>query len=152
MTPGYYVTQFNRLYKGPAWFGESYLEKFNNITEHQAFIKPVKDVHSIAQLISHCIYWRRALIHVLEGNPYEHSVTAPENWVRNDRLQDTGWLQLQEDLRTTQNIIISKIKDLQNEDLDYEFREGSSVADLITGVIQHDIYHLGQLGLVQKMI
>ena len=60
-----YITSFQHLYESGAWFGETFQEKLKDITEKQAFTRPAPDLHSIAELVAHCICWRKHLVNNL---------------------------------------------------------------------------------------
>ena len=147
-----YCLQLQNVYEGPVWYGESYLEKFRTITEKDAFTKPSENIHSIAEQVSHCIYWRKSLIHVLDGNGYIHTVENPENWRHNDQLKQEGWDHLKKELEKTQSNLLEKLRQLSDSDLEKEYKEGRALNYFVSGVIQHDVYHLGQIGVVNRII
>lgn len=147
-----YKKQFHDLFYGPAWFGESYMEKLKDVDDELAFLKPTPDIHSIAELISHCIFWRKALINILQESGKKLSMSDPENWILNEELKTVGFPDLLNNLENSQKKILKLLETLSPEKFALEYREGAKIEDLLTGVIHHDIYHLGQIALVKKLL
>lgn len=83
-----YVTQFAALYDGQPWYGDSISQILEKVTPATAFWQPTPGAHSIAQLVSHMIYWRQALIKRLEGDrDYKPSMKSEDNWKSNELLK-----------------------------------------------------------------
>jgi uncharacterized damage-inducible protein DinB len=142
-----YINNFNQLYEKGAWFGDTYLEKLADVTEKEAFTQPMKGVHSIAELVSHVIHWRGGI--TKDSYP---SMESPDNWRSLDTLKAMGWKKLLEEFTGSQKQVISVLKNARPEYFKEEYRPGNTRDYLVEGIIQHDIYHLGQLALVKKMI
>jgi len=56
------IKQLNDLHDGDVWLDETFAKKFEQINETDAFTRPLHDLHSPAELISHLIVWRRAVM------------------------------------------------------------------------------------------
>ena len=148
-----YIKDLTQLYEKGAWFGDTYMEKLQDVTEKEAFTQPVKGVHSIAELIAHVIYWRSPIIKALTGvKDYQASVDSPENWQTLESLKAKGWKNILKDLEESQKQLTTVLKDAKAGFFKGEYSPGNSWDYVTEGIIQHDIYHLGQLGLVKKMI
>lgn len=148
-----YVTDFEQLYEKGAWFGDTYMEKLADVTEKEAFTPPMKGVHTIAELVAHVIYWRTPIIKRLKGGKdYAASVDSPENWVPLDQLKAKGWKKILNDFGESQRELLNLLKQAKPGFFKEEYSPGNSWDYVVDGIIQHDIYHLGQLALVKKMI
>jgi uncharacterized damage-inducible protein DinB len=151
--PTTHINNFKQLYEMGAWFGDTYMEKLQDITEKEAFTSPAKGVHSIAELISHVIYWRMPVIKALKGDKGFHaSVDSPENWIPLDHLKVKGWKGILSDFEDSQKQLVKLLTDAKPEFFKGEYSPGNSWEYVTEGIVQHDIYHLGQLGLVKKML
>jgi uncharacterized damage-inducible protein DinB len=129
------------------------MEKLADVTEQEAFTPPAKDVHTIAELVAHVIYWRSPIIKKLKGEKdYAASVDNSDNWIPLDKLKAKGWKSLLKDFAESQNQVVSLLNDAKPEFFKGEYSEGNSWDYVVEGIAQHDIYHLGQLALVKKMI
>lgn len=148
-----YITNFTNLYEKGAWFGDTFMETLADVTEKEAFTPPMKGVHTIAELVSHVIYWRSPIIKKLKGEKvYAGSVDNPENWVPLDKLKTKGWKNLLDEFATSQKELLKLLKDSKPGFLKEEYSPGNSWDYVVEGIIQHDVYHLGQLALVKKMV
>jgi len=148
-----YLENFKEIYGGDPWLGESFMKKLEDVIEAEAFKQPVKDVHSIAELVAHIIYWRSPIIRKLKGEKdYVGKMDSPENWPTLDELKAKGWKALLEEFEESQKQLIALLKGAKPHFFMEEYKPGVSWDQMIEGVVQHDIYHLGQLALIKKMI
>ena len=148
-----YIENFTHLYEKGAWFGDTYMEKLSDVTEKEAFTPPIKGVHTIAELVAHVIYWRSPIIKKLRGEKdYVASVDSPENWITLDQLKTKGWKNLLHDFESSQKELLKLLNQAKPEFYKEEYSPGNSWDYVVDGIVQHDVYHLGQLALVKKMI
>lgn len=148
----YYIHHFKTIYENEPWFGDGFKEKLKDVNERQAFVRPAEGVHSIAELISHIIYWRAPLLRYLQGDTKYASIEDEGNWLPVDKLKARGWKNLLTEFDQSQTELISLLSKTSDDFLNEPFRHGQNMQYLIDGVLQHDIYHLGQIGLVKKML
>lgn len=142
-----------QLYGGGGWYGDSYQDKLKDVTDVNAFKRPLDETHSIAEILSHCTYWRTSGIKRLQGDfAIKYSMKDPENWQSLEVLQERGWKNLLALFQRSQIELVDQFLRTPEEALQQEFHPGHILLHLIEGIIQHDIYHLGQIGLVKKMI
>ena len=53
------VNQLKKIQDGPLWVGANYSKRLSGVDDDAAFIRPIKGLHSIAEIISHLTFWRR---------------------------------------------------------------------------------------------
>lgn len=149
----YYVSRFQSIYNGKPWYGESFDKKLYDITNEQAFRKPGEGLHTIAELVHHIVYWRTPLIKRLEGDStFVASMESDDNWMSMERLQSLGWPAIRQHFDASQENLIALLSDQPDSFLDEKFSERYSNEELVQGIIDHDIYHLGQIALIRKMV
>jgi uncharacterized damage-inducible protein DinB len=146
------IRQLNEIQEGSLWFDQCFKEKIGQLSEDEAFIRPISQIHSVAEHISHIIEWRKECILRFEGKRTD-LMNSPEDWKDNHTLRNIGWNNLK-NLFFESTVTLIKI--LENEDdsflekifldTDYNFHY------LIEGIIQHDLYHLGQIGITIKLL
>ncbi len=148
-----YLLQIQRAYEGDNWLDEDINKKLTLVDDHNAFIKPASDIHSIAEVVSHIIEWRKELLGRLEtGRVPVLKMESPGNWIPNDVLQQKGWQHLLDELQNTQRNIAALLQQKDDAFLSSEWLGGENYGFLVAGWIEHDIYHLGQIGLIYKMV
>lgn len=132
---------------GENWLGECFKNKIAGLSEEAAFQKPLVQIHSVAELISHLTVWKEENFKKLNGNPPTLTDDSPENWKKNEVLKEIGWKTIKEDFFNASK----RLTDFLNNK-DDTFLEQESNAIILEGLIQHDIYHLGQIGIAIKLI
>jgi uncharacterized damage-inducible protein DinB len=149
----HHIDQLKRVYHGDNWVDESYEGKLNAITEKEAFAQPTPGVHSVAEIVWHCIYWRKVNVQRLLGNnAYRDETVEAYNFLSIEALKKKGWKQLVAELKDSQKEIFDVLKDKTDDFLENTYKPGYTFDFLIEGTVQHDYYHLGQIGLVVKIL
>lgn len=135
------------------WLDENFKKKLENVNEENAFIRPIPEIHSVAELVGHVLIWRVEGIKKLQGMKSLLTMKSPENWRTNDELKKIGWEKLKIALFNSQTELIELIKDKSDEFLENtDYAPGYSYKYLVEGLIHHDIYHLGQIGITLKLL
>jgi len=144
--------QLSEVIDGEPWVDETFSKKLSGLTEEQAFTRPLPSVHSVAELVSHLLEWRISVLSILKGGSRTITMDSSANWKDNDSLRQEGWDILKEKFFKSQQDIIAFL-DQQNDDyLEQMDKEQHSYLYYAEGLIHHDMYHLGQIGLVIKML
>ena len=147
-----FIRQINELENGSLWFDQSLRDKLDTITDSVAFEKPLPSVHSVAEHVSHMLEWRKECILRFSGGKNE-LMHSPEDWKDNSQLKIIGWPQLKQALFESSKSMIKLIEGKDDAYLDTRFQDTEyTFKYLIEGIIHHDIYHLGQIGVVLKLI
>ena len=143
------IGQLKAAYEGPAWHGPALKEVISKITAIDA-TKYIGDAHNIAELIYHMIAWRTYLIKHLEGET-AYKVSNEKNFKPFKNLYGSEWNGLKAELEKNQNNLLDLLS--KQDDTLLTQKAGSGRFDyytLIHGVIQHDLYHLGQIIMIHK--
>lgn len=144
--------QLQDIQDGENWLDENFKKKIEPISEKQAFTRPIPQMHSVAELISHLIEWRKESIRKLKGGKAKLSVESSENWRSNKELRKVGWNKLKSEFYKSQQELIQLIADKPDDYLDKEYRNQYKFRYLIDGLVHHDLYHLGQIGITIKFL
>ncbi len=139
------------VYNGQPWYGESLLQKLERVGPAEAFAIPVPGAHNIAQIVAHLTGWRRVLSERLKGNmEYQLDVDSDADWAPVSALQQKGWSTILAELAENQHELLSFLASGTDEFLHTVYSGTDTYESLIEGVIQHDIYHTGQIGLLMS--
>jgi len=148
----WFAAQFEALYNGRPWYGTPLLELVKPVTPAKAFWQPKKNAHSIAQLISHIIYWRQPLIKRLSGDlDYTPSVQSEDNWKINEQLRKKGWKSLLQSLEESQHLLVTLLTNHKDSLLKKKYSDNLTYQELINGILQHDLYHTGQVAYLKNI-
>jgi uncharacterized damage-inducible protein DinB len=141
--------QLHRAYAGGAWHGPALRELLNGVTAKQAAARPLAGTHSIWQLVLHITAWKKAVRQrvmekVVELSPREDwppvGKASAAAWRRTLKALDRAHRQLE---ATVARLPESRLKRIVPG-------RKHTVYFLLHGLVQHDLYHAGQIALLKK--
>ncbi len=145
------LDQLKRAYEGNAWHGPSVKEVLSGVTAAQAHARPLANAHSIYELVRHIAVWEDVGRRRLQGDPAEVVVSSPEDWPSPNDTSEAAWEQAKATLDRGHRALVDAIARVAESRLDEPILAGkSSVYVTLHGVIQHDLYHAGQIALLKK--
>lgn len=147
------IHQLRDAYEGDPWFGRPVKQILEEIDESIAFEKPYGQ-HSILDLLWHMITWREFTVDRIQHSPQMQLDYFEKNdWRQLDPSDKTLWQQGLERLQETQDQLLKLLESCSDDLLDQPVRERDyNFRTLFFGLVQHDIYHLGQIAYVKKMM
>jgi uncharacterized damage-inducible protein DinB len=141
--------QLKRAFEGEAWHGPSVLEIIEGITSQQASAHTFDGTHSIWELVLHIAAWERAILRRLHGDRAQ--LPAEEDWPAVVITTDEAWEETKQALNQGNHDLRAAILGVENSRLDQPIIEGmSSVYVTLHGIVQHDLYHAGQIAMLKK--
>lgn len=147
---------FTSTYAGEAWHAKSTREILAGVTAEHATQRPAPGTHNhnLAELVAHVTAWRVfALEKLTGGESYDIILNSAQDWPVIEALPEDGWQQLLEDFDDTQNELLEVLSTLPKHRLsDPVPGRRYDYYTLLHGVIQHDIYHAGQMAYVKKLV
>lgn len=147
------IRQLEDVYEGDPWYGKAVTKLLIEVNQQIVFIKP-DGQHSILELLWHMITWREFTIDRLRHSPQMQEEYFEKNDWRDLDLNDvTLWPQGLERLQETQNELTELLQHLDDSILENQVPERNYTFNkLLYGTIQHDIYHLGQIAYINKLV
>jgi uncharacterized damage-inducible protein DinB len=143
--------QLEKAFYGGAWHGPSVLESLENISAEQAAGKPVRNAHSIWEIVLHINTWRQCAKRRLSGENYEPS--PEEDWPNVEDTSQSSWENAIGNLKNNMTVLIEFIAktdgNILNENIAGKNYTGYF---LLHGLVQHDVYHAGQIALLKKAL
>jgi uncharacterized damage-inducible protein DinB len=147
------LDQLKRAYEGNAWHGPSVREALAGVTAAQAHARPLTNAHSIRELIQHIAVWESVGRRRLEGDRAAIEISSPEDWPPADDTSEAAWEQAKAALDRGHQALHEAIARISEERLDEPILAGlSTVYVTVHGVIQHDLYHAGQIAMLKKAL
>jgi uncharacterized damage-inducible protein DinB len=149
----YLVSQLQESFNGDPWFGRNAEKLLGEVTEDIAFEKP-KGQHSIAELVWHMVNWREFVISRFRKDETKdlHYFEA-NDWRQLDHSDRSLWQQGLDKLIETQELFLNILQDQSDSILDKNVEERTyNYRNLLNGIVQHDIYHLGQIAYLVKFL
>ena len=147
------LDQLKRAYEGEAWHGPSVREVLASVTAEQAHARPLANGHTIYELVRHIAVWEDAGRRRLEGDRAQIAIASPEDWPPPDDTSEEAWEQAKRALDRGHQALVAALERVDDSKLDEPILEGlSSVYVTLHGVIQHDLYHAGQIAILKKAV
>ena len=147
------LDQLKRAYEGNAWHGPSVREALAGVTAEQAHARPLAHAHSISELVRHIAVWEDAGRRRLQGDRAQIEISSPEDWPPAQDTSEAAWEQAKAALDRGHQALVEAIERLPESRLDEPILEGmSTVYVTLHGVIQHDLYHAGQISMLKKAL
>ena len=144
--------QLKRAFEGEAWHGPAVRELLATATCVQAAKRPIPGAHTIWEIVVHMSAWESVVRRRLLGE----SVTdlAPEqDWPAVTNVTEPAWRKTLEELEKSHLQTRQAIAQLTDERLDDTVSgKGYSVYVMLHGVVQHDLYHAGQIAILKKAL
>jgi uncharacterized damage-inducible protein DinB len=141
--------QLKRAFEGQAWHGPALQELLSGVTAERAAAKPLASAHSIWEIVLHIAAWEAAVRRRLAGERAE--LPAEEDWPPVNDTGEAAWKSALESLEKGHKQLRQTISSLPDSRLEEPIIEGmTSVYNTLHGVIQHDLYHAGQIALLKK--
>jgi uncharacterized damage-inducible protein DinB len=136
-----------KTFNANAWHGPAVKEVLHDVTPELS-LKRLNNTHSIIELVTHMTSWRIFVIEKLQGNE-QYTVSDELNFPKT-----TDWVRAVADLDASQSRLLAAIEKFPLEKLSelvppsdkYKY----TYYTLIHGIINHDLYHTGQIMLIKK--
>jgi uncharacterized damage-inducible protein DinB len=146
--------QLRRAFDGEAWHGDSVLEILKGVTASQASARPIAGAHSIWGLALHIAAWDGAVLRRLSGNTV--TLSDAENFPPVTDPSAAAWRKALADVRRVHEELVAAVAALPESRL-YEMVPGKQGAHydfyyMLHGVVQHELYHGGQIALLKKLV
>ncbi|MFI5134783.1 MAG: DinB family protein [Chitinophagales bacterium] len=142
---------FSDLFDGSPWIDVNIMSTVDEITAKEAATKVFPNFNSIWEIVNHLISWRETVLKRLKGEEIESPEDNYFSYIR-DRTEP-AWTETKDRFRESQAQWIKAIKKFRKKDLQEQHASGPFTNyDLISGILEHDAYHLGQIRLLLKLI
>lgn len=141
--------QLRRSFEGPAWHGPSIKELVGDVTAGKAAAKPLARAHSIWEIVLHIAAWEEGARRRLAGERAE--LSTEEEWPPVGDTSEAAWREALQSMERNHLRLREAVSLIEDERLPLPVVEGmSSVYGTLHGVIQHNLYHAGQIALLKK--
>jgi len=146
------IEQLRKSYEGEAWHGPSVLESLQGVSVASAAQRAFHNAHTIWEIVEHLRLTERLVYDRLHGQRFAHS-TPTELWRPQPRPTESAWKDQLDALQRGHIELRSAIAKLRDEKLAERMpQRDDTYYDLLHGIVQHNIYHAGQISLLKKAL
>jgi uncharacterized damage-inducible protein DinB len=144
--------QIRRAFEGEAWHGDSLLEILAGVSAKTAAAHPIPNAHSIWELLLHIQAWDDVTIRRAGGTAVQP--TGEKNFPPVRDTSEAAWQQAVAGVRKTHEELVRTVAAFPDARLDEQVPGKSqdyyNFFYLFSGIVQHELYHAGQIALLKK--
>jgi uncharacterized damage-inducible protein DinB len=142
--------QLRRAFSGDAWHGDSVFEILEGVNAAQAATHPIKKAHSIWELVLHVAAWDGAVRRRLGGEAL--ALSNEQNFPPVTDTSESAWGKALEHVRRVHDELVAAVSALPDSRLGEQVPgENHDIYQKLHGVVQHELYHAGQIALLKKL-
>ncbi len=141
-----------RAHEGDAWHGPSLRELLADVNAERAAARPISGTHTIWEIVDHLAAWEDIVRRRLDGEHIEEvapGISFPEAPARDAEAWRSSVQRLESGhhrLRQTLSALDDQALSTTAPGRDYP------TYVMVYGVLQHDLYHAGQIALLKKAL
>ena len=150
----YIARSFDDTLSKQPWFGRAVYEILGEVDESKVDTKPNSTEHSMIELLWHMNTWAEFALGSLENRSVDEMKAIEANDWREIDPKIHTWEKGLEELNVTHNRIVEILKQKTDDSFleDIVPLRKFNFRYLLNGLIQHNIYHLGQIAYLKKML
>jgi len=141
---------YNRVMNGKPWHGDSVWATLEGISADQAGRRQVASAHTIWQLVLHMTFWETEVLRRLQGLPGRS--VRKLNFPVVSENSPGDWKRTLADFRQSNAAFRQGLKNVDSSRLDKPLAGRTKPLYVeLHGVIQHHLYHAGQIALLRRI-
>lgn len=147
------IQSIDNLLTGHPWFGRNATELLGQVVPELAYTRPGDADHSLCDLLWHMNTWAEFTANRIQGSRKKDVATDPALDWRKTGQKTNNWDKGLREFIAIHRRVISLLRERDDAWLDkkVDYRE-YNFRYLLNGMIQHDIYHLGQIAYLHKLL
>jgi uncharacterized damage-inducible protein DinB len=146
--------ELRRAFDGEPWHGDSLFKILKGVSAAQAAKRPIRNAHSIWELMLHIAAWEGAVRRRMTGVAVK--LSAAKNFPRVDDNSAAAWQRALAHARETHEELMTAVKEFPEATLHKRVpgKQGAyyTFYFMLHGLAQHAAYHAGQIALLKKMV
>ncbi len=152
------ANRLKEIWHGHPWYGDSSDRILEGINAAEASARAVVPAHTIWEIVRHMTAWTEEVGARVRGV----GAKLPDrgDWPPITDPSAEAWHAALSDLQAARETLLAEIENAHEEDLHLHVKKftepfadtGSTRAHTVSGLVEHDAYHLGQIALLKKAI
>jgi uncharacterized damage-inducible protein DinB len=140
-------------YEGNPWHGLPVKQVLQGINAQQAARRISLNTHTIWELVRHMAAWRNFAFQKIAGDKSFDILNSEQDWPSIKSSDESNWQIDLQVLDNRQQQLLQAINTMDDQDLEnVVYGREYTFYILLHGIIQHDLYHTGQMALLKKNI
>jgi hypothetical protein len=143
------ATELDKALHGGAWHGPSVREVLEGVNHVTALARPIPAAHSIAEIVLHATTWHDVVRRRLQGESPQ--VPDEQDWPKANLPDEAAWTAAVARLFETGVALRETVRAFPPDQIfEPRPRVGDTWYALVSGELQHVLYHAGQIALLRK--
>lgn len=146
------VDQMDRAFDGDAWHGPPLRPMLDGLSAEDASKHPIAGAHSIWEIVHHITSWNTIMRDELLGARAQ--ITTEVDWPPVWDASEVEWQRAVQKLVDARSRLRQAAEQFRDDQLDERpsKRTSNSRYVMLHGIVQHDLYHAGQIAVLKKAI
>lgn len=145
------LKQYDDVLSGDAWHGEPVWTVLQDIPYTAAAARPVPAAHSIWEIVAHMMFWEGVVVKRLAGS--RAGLVEELNFAVPANLNQEAWEKTLHQFRASNQLFREALRALGDDRLDQlSAAQKRTFYEEAHGIIEHHVYHLGQISLLKKAL
>jgi uncharacterized damage-inducible protein DinB len=145
--------QIRRAFEGEAWHGDPLLEILKDVKAKQAAARPIKNAHTIWELVLHIAAWDGAVLRRTGGKAAK--VSDKQNFPLITDKSEAAWQSALARLKRTHDDLVKAVAEFPDSRLQEQVPGKTAkyynYFYMFSGIVQHELYHAGQIAVLKKL-
>jgi len=145
--------QIRRAFEGEAWHGDPLLKILKDVNAKRAAARPIKNAHTIWELVLHIAAWDGAVLRRTGGKAAK--VSAKQNFPIVTDTSETAWQSALARLQQTHDDLVKAVAEFPDSRLQEQVPGKTAkyynFFYMFSGIVQHELYHAGQIVMLKKL-
>jgi uncharacterized damage-inducible protein DinB len=143
------LRRYDEVLRGDAWHGFPMWQILEDISAETAAARPLPSAHTIWEIVMHMIFWEEVATERLAGR--RAGLVEERNFPPMPERTEQNWSKTLDQLRASNGSFRQALSQLGEAKLHELSAAGKrTFYDEAHGLIEHHIYHLGQIALLRK--
>jgi len=143
------LNHYDEVLRGAAWHGDPMWQILKGISAEMAARRPLPGAHTIWEIVMHMIFWEEVATERLAGR--RAGLVEERNFPPMPGHTEEAWSKTLDQLRASNHSFRQALSQLDAAKLDGLSAAGKrTFYDEAHGLIEHHVYHLGQIALLKK--
>lgn len=144
------LAHYDRVLNGDAWHGDPLWQVLDGIRAQQAAARIKPSIHTIWEIVMHMTFWENVAAQRLAG--LHAGLVAELNFPATPAVNEGNWRQTLDRFRASNHAFQQALAALRPGQLNELSAAGKrTFRGEAHGLIEHHVYHLGQIALLKKM-
>ena len=150
--------ELQKVLSGDPWYGDQVYKIIEQVSFEAAFEKAQGAAHTIAEIVLHMLAWTEEAMDRMNG--MTAGMPSSGDWPPTGAPDEQKWQNYVNDLKLVNVNLLGLIQNFpeeqwiepMNDERDRELGSGVTYEELVNGLIQHHIYHSGQIAILNRII